>query len=178
MTQPTVESLQTQVDTLEARIDTLTKERDAAKRDATSARKAASAAKRALPSAPRKIGRTKGEPLTLAELREKIAKSDNVELVFSDGNRELRGFEPRTIAGDAWTDTPGGLKLNVPEMLVHGPGAGSTDSAHSLAGYALLVDGEQVAWAERPGLLTIGRGGTYDLKDDVIFPVGPAEPAA
>lgn len=177
MTDQSVETLQKRIETLEAQVAKLTSERDDAKKAANTARKAASAAKRQLPATPRKVGPLKDGNPTTAELREMLADADDVELVFSDGRSELKGIEPRTIAGDAWIDSLNGLKLNGVDLTVYGPGVGSTGGAHSLAGYGLLIDGKQVAWAERPAALTIGAGSTFNLSDDVIFAPPVEEPA-
>lgn len=156
---------------LEAENVKLKEELDAAKKAKSAAQKRASAAEGQLPAKPRKVGRMNfpdGNP-SPAELRELLEGADTVEVVLSDGKNEL-GLPPRQIEGaEPWQDMPQGLKLNVGELLVHGPGVGSRQSSYVLAGYGLVVDGKQVAWSERPEQLTIGAGATFDLKDDVIF---------
>ncbi len=130
---------------------------------ATKARAAVAAAQ---PPKPRKFGPVK-EQLGPRELAELIDGAEDVQVAFTDKNgREIAGLAPRTISGDAFQADDHALRLNVPEMSIHGPAQGS--QAFRLGGYALLVDGDQVAFATRDEL-SIAAGQTYELKDDVAF---------
>lgn len=167
MTDDLVAALEATADRLEAQDAEIAKLKSA--KDA--AQRKAKAAEAAAPGKLRKIGRMnfpEGAP-TPAELRALLAEAETVEVVLSDGKSEIAGIAPRVISGDAWEVVAGGLKLNVPELLVHGPGLGSPKSAYAVAGYGLVIDGKQVAWAQRGEQITIGAGATFDLKDDVIF---------
>lgn len=149
---------------------TVVEERDQLKRSlsaqkgaTTRAQKEASALEGKLSPKPRKIGAGKfgGDPRALKAL---IDDADTIELVFSDGRSELPGIAPRMIEDGAWRETAGGLKLQVPSLEVRGG-----DQTVELAGYALLLDGDQVAWSARSDRLTIRSGMTINLKDDVVF---------
>jgi hypothetical protein len=107
---------------------------------------------------------------TPAQLREAIEAAEQVDVVLSDGVDEIKADQAtRDVTGDTWKDTPQGLKLMVDEWLVHGAGMGSQVGSLSIAGYALLVDGNQISWAPRPEPLVVNPGATVNLKDDVIF---------
>ncbi|WP_408590083.1 hypothetical protein [Novosphingobium sp.] len=101
------------------------------------------------------------------ELLEQIRTADLVEIVFSDGKRELPSIAPRVIEGQAWQVNFIGLALNVPELLVEATGPGE------IAGYALFLDGKQAAWAPRPDLLRVGPGAKMNLQGDVLFAPAP-----
>lgn len=103
-----------------------------------------------------------GEALMLA-----IAAAETVEIGFSNGKSEIKSLPAQLIQGDAWQLATNGVRLRVPELQVFGPNR--DEPALSLAGYALLLDGRQVAYAARIDVLPLAPGGTYDLKDDVIF---------
>lgn len=55
----------------------------------------------------------------------------------------------------------------MPSLLVEGPGPG--DRPYEIAGYGLMLDGDQVAWRDRPDVLRVGPGQRIDLTGDVIF---------
>lgn len=149
---------------------TVTAERDDAvaalekvKADADAAPKAKAAPK---PAKARKVGPVKDQP-TREDLMTLIGAAETVELVFSDGRTEIAGLPALRIEGTAWALTPVGVQLQLPSLLVHGPGVGQ--SAYSLAGYGLLLDGELTAYAPRGEQLTIGANSQFELKDDVVF---------
>jgi hypothetical protein len=134
-----------------------------AKADADATPKAKAAPK---PAKARKVGPVKDQP-TREDLMTFIAAAETVELVFSDGKTEIAGIPALRIEGTAWALTPVGVQLQLPSLLVHGPGVGQ--SAYSLAGYGLLLDGELTAYAARGEQLTIGANSQFELKDDVVF---------
>lgn len=103
-------------------------------------------------------------PPSLEDLQELIGMADTVELVFSDGKREL-AIEPRLISGKAWSMTAVGLALRLPEFPVVGPALGPV----SIAGYGLFLNGEQVAWASRGEPMEVPPGRRMDLRNDVVF---------
>ena len=52
-------------------------------------------------------------------------------------------------------------------VVVHGPAHGG--APYHVKGYALLLDGKQVAWSERPDPLQVGAGQKYQLSNDIFF---------
>jgi hypothetical protein len=149
---------------LEAELGQLKRSLAAQKGAATKARAAVEATK---PRKPRKFGPV-ADQLPAHELLELIDAAENVELAFAEGFTEIRGLAPRMVEGgsSAWALAPGGrLRLNVPELVILGPGAAP---AFVLGGYALLLDGEQVAWTARDPV-TIAPGSRFEFRDDVFF---------
>lgn len=161
-----------------AEIPALVAERDQAVADLATATKAVEKGKADLkaarsraapkPAKLRAIGPLDdGEPLSGEALQRAIAAADTVELVFSDGARELAGVPAQLIEGDAWHLAANGVRMRVPSLVVHGPAHG--EAPYRLAGYGLLLDGEQVAWAARIDVLQIQASSRHELKDDVVF---------
>lgn len=95
-----------------------------------------------------------------------IAGADEVEIVLSDGSHEIEGVDPFVVEGEAWKPTPNGLMLAEP-LTLHGPGSGKP--AYRVDGYALLLDGKQVAYRQRPEPITVVPGQTYKIENDIIF---------
>lgn len=155
----------------EIRLRELTDELAAVKRS-LSAQKGSATKARATVAAmvaagkPRKIG-AMDNTLSPRELLELIEDAETVEIVCSDGRHEIKGLAPIAIEGEAWREITAGLKLQVPELTLHGPAPGSP--SHSLAGYGLLLDGQQVAWGARADKRAIGAGMSLNIKDDVVF---------
>lgn len=168
-----------------AALDALTKERDEALASAKTATDALDKATKAAAKkpasrsdkakAPRKVGpinrgkddagADKPNP-TGAELLELIKDADEVEIAFSDGTQEIAGIAP-ILPGDDLTIAGGRLKLNTPDITVHGPAYGAGTA--TLRGYGLILDGKLVAYADRGGDLQIVPNTTYQLAGDVIF---------
>lgn len=115
---------------------------------------------------PRSLGPV-DDQLSTEELAELFAESA-VEIAFSDGRRELPGVPSITVP-------PGTFRLSRQRLMPQGHAIqrrGPVDErgSRSLAGYALLIDGEQVAYAERlGGALILGPGQTYDLTGDILL---------
>lgn len=128
--------------------------------------KPAGASKGAKPAKARTIGPVEDQP-SREDLLSLIGAASTVEVAFSDGKREILGLAPLLIQGEAWRLMPNGVKLNLPELLVYGPGHGG--SAFNLNGYGLILDGKLVAYASRGGQLQIGLNAKVNLADDVIF---------
>lgn len=105
--------------------------------------------------------------LSSGELIELIKGADHVVVAFSDGKREIAGLEPLLIEGDAWAVTAAGLSLRLPQLRVFGP-AGLA-APYQLHGYALLIDGELVAYSRRVEVLAINANSEIDLTNDVVF---------
>ncbi len=143
------------------------KDRDDARAEAKSADKARAKIERAsAPAKPRKLGEiAESKQLTGDELREAIEEAETVEIAFSDGDREIGTIAPAIVSGDAWKVHPRGLMLAKP-VTIEGSGA---PSSVEIGGYALLIDGKQVAWSERSDKLRVAPGQRVDLVDDIIF---------
>ncbi len=99
------------------------------------------------------------------DLQKAIADADEVVIAFSDGQREVAGVSPIEVTGDAWRPHHFGLLLNTPVELV-GPNDGPSAS---IDGYALLLDGKQVAYCQRPQPLQLAAGQRINLAGDIIF---------
>lgn len=108
------------------------------------------------------------DQLAPAELVELFNATDRVELAFSDGRSELAGVPPISVPGAAFTFRRGRLMLETGELIVRGPA--DERGTRVLAGYAALVDGEQVAWIPRlAGELPMGAGIQYSILGDVVL---------
>ena len=115
---------------------------------------------------PRKIGPiAEGKSLSADDLRAAIAGAEKIEILFGDGKQES-GPAPILVEGDAWREHAMGLMLTEP-VTVHGPAVGS--QPYHIAGAALLLDGKQVAWCQRPDPLSVGAGQKYGLSNDIFF---------
>lgn len=158
-------AMATELHTLRARVTELEGERDQAKAEAADAKKAAKVTKAAKPAKPRTLKPLEGEPRG-DDLVEAIANAKSVEIAFSDGKREIAATAPYSIEGDAWVVRPNGLMLDQ-AITLHGPAVG--EAGYQIDGYALILDGEQVAYSRRSDPLSVTPGGTFQIKDDVIF---------
>lgn len=171
------------LDTLVTRFKELEAERDTAKNalDALTAKNDAAALKEAgkAKATPKPKGdgsiRALGplklkkdeRPLQGEDLLKAIAAADLVEVAFSDGKHEIKSLPAHIVQGDAWYLAANGVRLRVDKLQVYGPNRGEKEI--KLAGYALLLDDEQIAWTQRGDVLTLAPGSINELKDDVIF---------
>lgn len=156
-------SLAVPIAALEGELAAATKATDKVKADL----KVAKAAAKPKSAKSRVIGPIDGDEPRGEELLTLIGAAETVELVFSDGKREITALAPQLIEGDAWYQAANGVRLRVPSLLIHGPGR--DDQALHVAGYGLVLDGELTAYAQRIDVLTILPGSQHELKDDVIF---------
>jgi hypothetical protein len=108
------------------------------------------------------------EAFTVDDVMTAIDGADEVVLAFSDGTDEIKGIKPRLVRADAFRFTRGRLHFIDDTLAVTGPGNEETPTT-VLAGVALLVDGEQVAWSPMAQPLNIGAGQTINLAGSVIF---------
>ncbi len=159
-----------------AAIEALTAERDAFKRSLSAQKGATTKTRNEVEqlkeaSRPRAFGPVKipadSVPLTAAELLELVADADQVELAFSNGRAEIPGVPPVRLTGEPLVLRRGTLRLATDSLQVTGPN--TAKAPPSLAGFALVLDGEQVAWAPLSSPLSLGAGQTYELKDSVVF---------
>lgn len=111
----------------------------------------------------RKVGPVEGQP-DPRDLLAQIREAGEAELVFAGKGKEL-ALAPRIVAGDVWIITAVGLKLNLPELIVEGPGPQPLE----IDGYGLFLGGKQVAYSARHQMVQLGAGRRMNLKDDVIF---------
>lgn len=156
------------------RFEEVTKERDklkaAAQKSATTP-KAVPSTKKGRKVAPPRGRDEEPQPVTseaMEALLEQIGEAETVEVVFSDGAREIDGIPALEVTGDCWKKTQAGLALNGVDVIVHGPG--HAQPAYKLAGYGLLLDGKQVAYhARADGELTIGANQQVSLSGDIVF---------
>jgi hypothetical protein len=162
-------------DTIEATLSALgelTAERNALRRSLSAQKGATTRVKNEVEqlevkARPRRLGPI-DDQLSTAELAQLFADTERVEIAFSDGRAELKSVHPVSVPGAAFTFRRGRLSLTVGDLKVRGPA--DERPPRALNGYALLVEGEQVAWVPRlAGQLTLGGGTTYQLKDDVVL---------
>ena len=154
------------------RVERLTQERDAAiaRAEAAETTSKVKVTKASTPARPRKLGAVDGfvtdDKGTAADkLRAAIADADEVQIAFSDGTREVRAIDPIDVEGDAWRAHQFGTVLREP-VDIEGPRDGSSVS---IDGYALILDGKQVAYARRSTPLQVAPGQRVQLRDDIIF---------
>lgn len=99
-----------------------------------------------------------------------VAASDRAEIVAFEDDAEIVQIKPLDLKGQiAASLSEGGEGVTLSryeKWLVLGP----TETTVSITSWGLYVDGELVAWRERPnGKLTLGSGTQFDLTPDVIF---------
>lgn len=156
------------VDALEAENDRLKAQLATSKTAATALRREAKALKAVKPAKTRAIAPLADDAaLSPDDLLALIGGAEIVELVFSNGTREIAGIDPMVISGDAWGIGIAGLQLRVPELIVDGPAG--RKAPYLLAGYGLLLDGELVAYRARGDVLAIAPGARMNLAPDVVF---------
>jgi hypothetical protein len=152
-------------DQLRAELEVAAQGLNKAKTDLRKARaKAAPKPPRLRPIAP--IGGDLPEPRG-QDLLELIGAAETVELVFSDGKRELGTVPAQLIEGDAWILAANGVRLRDVDLPVYGPAHGRP--AIRIAGYGLVLDGELTAYQSRIDLLELQPNARANLRDDVIF---------
>lgn len=119
---------------------------------------------------PRKIGPIDAdgdEPgYSAAELFELALSADTVEIAFSDGEAEC-GPPLALDSGQELVPVRGKLRLRAQSVIVHGPEAGKPP--RTIAGFALMLDGEQVAWSRRYEPLRVGPGQQVQMAEEIVF---------
>lgn len=157
-------------------LEDLKRERDQANDRATQASAAASTAKASLskalkPAKPRKLGAVDAldddRKEATAQLQDLIDDADEVQIAFSDGTREIAAIAPVDVDGPAWNaDHPNGLLLKLP-IDIEGPRESA--SSVTIDGYALILDGKQVAYSRRSAPLQVAPGQRVKIENDIIF---------
>lgn len=156
---------------MSANLDTLERDLGAARRSLASQRGATTKAKAKIvemeeAGKPRALGELT-EAFGVDDLLTAIDSAEEIVLAFSDGKSELKGIKPRKVSAEAFRFTRGRLHFIEGPLEVTGPGG--EDTVTTLAGVALLVDGEQVAWSPMSQAVRIGAGQTMNLAGSVIF---------
>lgn len=152
---------------LAKRIAELEADRDAERARADKAEKTAKSAKAKVAASPApKLRTIKAGDDAVDDIAAAIANADRVEVAFSDGRGEIEGVDAVTVEGEAWRAHPTGQVLAEPVTL-NGPAPGA--AAVQVKGYALILDGKQVAYRERPDPITLVPGQTYKIENDIIF---------
>lgn len=166
--------LQAELDDRQNTVEALSADNEALKAKLVDAEKAVKSAKAsvtraATPAAPRKL-KTMDDGLSGDDLTEALTKADaggkTVEIAFSDGKREIEGIPPIVITGEVWRDHTRGKMLRDP-VKVDGPTTGGSSVA--IDGYALMIDGKQVAYCQRSEPVRVNAGQTISLQDDIWF---------
>lgn len=166
----TIAEQASEIETVNVELRTVTASLKAYKGSATKAQRAVTVLKKQLSPEARRIGAMK--PVKSEEqaaereaLLEAAFASDTTELVYSDGQREIRELAPLTITGDAWRVTPQG------RVLVYEPELEPGDCSRQemvLRGFALLNEaGDQVGWCPHDPV-TIGRNQRVKLAANSI----------
>lgn len=164
------------VTAMDGNIQVLERELKAARRSLASQRGATTKAKAKIveleeAGKPRKLGPMAAvfddaaEAFTAHDLLTAIDGADELVLAFSDGRDELKGIRPRQVRAEAFRFTRGRVHFIDGPLEVRG----TSEVDVVLAGVALLVDGEQVAWSPMAQPLAIGSGQTVNLAGSVIF---------
>lgn len=90
-------------------------------------------------------------------------QSDLHDVVFSDGEREIRSLAPLSVAPDGWHLIGRGVLLREPVTV-------KPDRNISLVGFALFDSkGEQVAWCALAQPVTITAGQAVRLDRQIVF---------
>lgn len=170
--QATMESLQGRIAELEAENAGLRAQVSAHKGQATRARNEKRALQLELSPEMRRVG-----PLKPAKDEEEAADrraaieaalaGDHVEVVASDGKKEIPGLAPWRVNGDAWRRRPDGALLIEP--ILHDGGALDRPEV-IVRGYGLLdAAGDQVAWCPLREPVRVGKGQRTRVENSIVF---------
>lgn len=96
-----------------------------------------------------------------------LPEADEIVLAFSDGREELRGIAPVKVDPGLFRLTRGRLFFDSTDLVLTGPGG--EGPAPQLAGVALLLDGEQVAWSPMAKPIDLGPGQSINLAGNIVF---------
>lgn len=92
---------------------------------------------------------------------EDALRAGPIELVFSDGKREIRELAPLAVAGDAWREDARGFTLKFEPLLEPGEMARPEVSIVGVA--ALDEAGDQLAWQRWVEPVSVPRNGRVQL---------------
>ncbi len=96
-----------------------------------------------------------------------MQKAGAVELAFSDGTGELKGVAPRKVQSKMFRMKAGRVIFEGGELIVKGPG-GDAPVPH-LAGVALCIDGEQLAWSPMARSMDLAADVQVNIAGNVVF---------
>lgn len=160
-------------ETAEAKVAELEKEvaELAGKLKSADAKAKAAISKLPKPEKVRKVGRMKPgtdkeEAAARAVLIEAMDSGEDLELVFSTGQQEIRDIEPVRCRGGSFRRTASTnprFRL-AQELMIRGEGRNA-----NIDGVALLRDGKQVAYCGFPDPVSIAPGVTRRLDPSIIF---------
>lgn len=102
-----------------------------------------------------------------AELMTAIDSAEEVVLAFSDGAHEIAGVPPRKVRADGFRLQRGRVLFTDAPLEVAGPADG--EPPHAVHGIALLLDGEQAAYAPLANTIHVGAGKRMNFAGSVIF---------
>lgn len=142
-------------------------DRDKAQAALAKAVAAGQAAKRAAPRGQGRAAKVLKDNPGTEDLLKAIAAAGTIEVVASDGKRELVEIAPLEVKPHHFRRVSRGLALAVPDFAVHAPQPGQP--ALSLAAWALFIDGKLAACRARKGTMTLGGGARHNLASDVLF---------
>jgi hypothetical protein len=169
----TMESLAERVSALEAENGELRASLKAQKGQATRARNVAAALREEANPTPRKIGplpapKSEEEAVSRREALAAALAGDFVDVVASDGKREIVGLAPQRVSGDAWQARAGGFLLAMP--AIH-DGADLDKPEVIVRGYGLFdAAGDQVpVYCEAREPIRVGKGQRTKVENTIIF---------
>ncbi|MDX3883598.1 MAG: hypothetical protein QHC65_04190 [Sphingomonas sp.] len=155
---------------------------DQAQRENAELKTALEKAEATAKAAKAKVERTKtasGKPRVLKVAGDRLAPDDlelliadaamaghPVEIAFADGDREVAAVPRLIVSGPAWKRHALGLMLGEP-IEICGPAPGAP--AIRIDGYALLIDGEVIAFTRRHEPVGAAPGQRISLADDIYF---------
>ena len=109
----------------------------------------------------RKAGPVKADE---GELATAMESGEELELVFSNGDREITDFEPVLVRGAAFDKRGGGRFALRDKLTVRGAG-----TEHRIRGVALLRDGKPVAFCQFPKPVAVPVGGERAFDRMIVF---------
>jgi hypothetical protein len=172
MTEPTIESLTAKVQELEAEVAALKAALKVHKGHATRARNEAAALRLEVSPEARPCGPLK-RPANADEAaarRARIAEalaSDHVDVVASDGRKEIVELNPVRVNGNAWRERSDGFLLTLP--LDHEPGDIKRPEV-VVRGYGLFdAGGEQIGWRALPEPVRVPKNQRVRVESAAIF---------
>lgn len=167
----TIETLQARVDALEELNAGLEKELAKTKAERDKAPKPPKVAQAPKSAEGRKLGALKPPKNDEEAAARKAAVAEAIasgptQVVFSDGQREIRELAPLNVHGEAWRHAPGAHVLDHEPLLE--PGDCQRETLE-LKGFALLdAEGRQVGYHPLPEPVTIRRNSRVQLARNTI----------
>lgn len=142
------------------------------KGQATRQRNVAAALREALSPTPRPVGPAKAakDEGEVADRRDRVVDAlagDYVDVVASDGKKEILALAPQRVTGDAWRQRADGHLLAMP--IVH-DGADLDRPEVLIRGYGLFdAAGEMAGYRPLPEPIRVGKGQRTRVENSIIF---------